>query len=521
MRRSLATVAVVLLVLVAGLALLYAARALVPPTAVVSSSPSVTSTATAVSATTTPSAIATPTSSSAVSAALPGAERFAVIVDKPCAPPGTPPYLRREDRHEVIAPLGNGYLCQLNGAVSPDGRRLAYWHFDASNSELALYQGGASSTTLVRLGDEFVRNVVWSADGAGLLFVAMKGGMQGVAPEYAALRTLDLASGSIQELTRVRGPYLTALAWDRSNRVTAAVETPASGGGGGAYLVVTEARVVKRSDMPTNLLLTRASPDATLIMALSQPDGVIRYWPIANFDDQKELRAAAGSYAGIAAWRPGARELAVVVTTPPGSQAVELWSLDGTRRRLVEFSGQRGGLFFRPDGSALFIGGGTGVDVASGRVALFTLAQGEGLAASLLVAPTLSRGVCTIPGMTTAQVLDRYLELTTSGDDAAVRDCFARSWLTKHGSANAWSSAGPRSRTDITPVGPFRNCNYYVVRADFVNGNPNAPVQSGAFAQFIGIGPEGDRPRIYEMATAMVSRELENDPGVAVPYCRD
>lgn len=381
--RSLATLAVVLLIIVAGVALLYAVRSQQPATAV-SSTASPTPTATAVIPTTTPpSATATPPSSSQVDAALPGADRFAVVVDKGCSPPGTPPYVRREDRNEVITPLGNGYLCLLNGAVSPDGRRLAYWHFEnATTGEIALYQGGAS-TTLVRLGDEFLSNVVWSADGTGLLFVAMKGGVQGVAPEYAALRTLDLASGSIQELTRVAGRYLTALAWDRTTRVTAASETPASGGAG-AYLVITEARVVKRNEMPANLILTRASPDAALMMAVSQPDGVIRYWPIASFDDQKELRPAAGSKAGITAWRPGARELAVVVTSPPGSQAVELWSLDGTRRRLADFTGQRGGLFFRPDGSALFIGGGTGVDVATGRLARFTLAPSEGLAASLL-----------------------------------------------------------------------------------------------------------------------------------------
>ena len=386
MRRSLASVAVVLLILVGGVALLYVARALMPATPV-TASPSPTPSVSVAGATPTTSAPAPSSSSNPVSAALPGAERFAVIVDKPCAPPGTPPYVRREDRSQVIAPLGSGYLCQLNGAVSPDGRRLAYWHFEsAGNSELALYQAGASSSTIIRLGDEFLSNVVWSADGTGLLFVAMKGGVQGVAPEYAALRTLDLASGSIQELTRVSGRYLAALAWDRPNRVTAAAETPASGGAG-AYLVITEARAIKRNEMPARLILGRASPDATLMMAVSQPDGVIRYWPLANFDDQKELRPAAGSGAGIAAWRPGARELAVVVTTPPGSQAVELWSLDGTRKRLTEFSGQRGGLFFRPDGSALFIGGGAGVDVASGRVVQFTLAQGEGLAASMLASP--------------------------------------------------------------------------------------------------------------------------------------
>lgn len=79
-----------------------------------------------------------------------------------------------------------------------------------------------------------------------------------------------------------------------------------------------------------------------------------------------------------------------------------------------------------------------------------------------------------------------------------MRDCFSRSFLAKNGPPNArWSSAGPRSRTKITPL------------------------QSGSYAQFIGIGREGDRPRIYELDTAMVNRDLENDPGVGVAYRRD
>ena len=372
--RSRAGVAIVLLILVAGVGLLYVARSQVPPTGVAPSAvtPTAAPSPSAATATVSPS-------SSQADVTLPGADRFVVVVDRACNPPGAPPFVRREDRNEVIASLGNGYLCQLRGAVSPDGRRLAYWLIETSRSELALYQGGAT-TTLVRLGDEFLGSVVWSADGTGLLFVAMKGGVQGVAPEYAALRTLDPATGAIQELTRVSGRYLTALAWDRRNRVTAAAETPASGGAG-AYLVITEARAIKRSEMPANLLLMSASPDAALVVGVS--NGVIRYWPLASFDDQKELLPAAGSGAGIAAWRPGARDLAVVVASGR-SQAVELWSLDGTRRRLAEFAGQRGGLFFRPDGSVLFIGGGAGIDVATGRVVQFTLAQGEGLAASML-----------------------------------------------------------------------------------------------------------------------------------------
>lgn len=70
MRRSLATVAIVLLVLVGGVALLYAARALVPQTAAVSSSPSPMPTATAVRATTTVSAPTPASSATAVSSPL-------------------------------------------------------------------------------------------------------------------------------------------------------------------------------------------------------------------------------------------------------------------------------------------------------------------------------------------------------------------------------------------------------------------------------------------------------------------
>lgn len=377
-RRSLAALAGVLLIIVAGYGVLYVVRSSEPPARIFAPSP-LPAASVAIAPTTAPSP--SPSAPTQTDVALPGADRFAVVVQMGCSPPGPPPYVRREDRNEVISPLGNGYLCRLSGAVSPDGRRLAYWLFETNRSEIAVYQGGASST-LVRLGDELLGNLAWSADGTGLLFVAMKGGVQGVPPEYAALRTLDLATGSIQELTRVTGRYLTALAWDRSRRVTAASETPGSGGAG-AYLVITEARAITRSEMPPNVVLMSASPDASFVLALSQKDFAIRYWPLTSFDDQKTLLAAPGFGAGVAAWRPGTREIAVVVSGGT-TQSLELWSLDGSRRQLTGFTSQSGGLFFRPDGSALFFGGGAAVDIATGRVLQFQLAQGERLAASVL-----------------------------------------------------------------------------------------------------------------------------------------
>ena len=385
-RRNLAILAGALLILVVGIGTLYASRS-PSPTQVLATSPSPNATASPTTA-----AAAAPTSTSAPSpstttqplAALPGTERFALVVDRICAS-GPPPFVRREDSGEVVATLGNAYLCQFQGALSPDGRRLAYWHFERfGQSALALYQGG-TSTTLVPLGEELLASVVWSSDGTGVLFVAMKGGVQGVNPEYAALRTLDIATGSIQELLRVPGRHVAGFAWDRGARLTAAAVYPASAAGPIEYLIVTEARTITRSELPAQVVPIGASTDAAYMAAHSQSDGVIHYWPLRTFADRKELRAPAGARAGSTAWRPGTRELAVFVSSGATSQvAVEMWSLDGTRRPLIAISVQRGGLFFRADGSALFLNGDTGIDLATGRTVQYTLGSGERLVASVL-----------------------------------------------------------------------------------------------------------------------------------------
>lgn len=72
-RRSLATLAVILLILVAGVALLYVARAQVPPTTDVSTpTPTGTATALTASASTAPSSTAVPTATSQVGGAITG-----------------------------------------------------------------------------------------------------------------------------------------------------------------------------------------------------------------------------------------------------------------------------------------------------------------------------------------------------------------------------------------------------------------------------------------------------------------
>lgn len=380
------SMAIVLFVLIGGVALLYAVRAqgagtTSAPQTRVSSAP--TAPAASPSATVAPATSAP--SSTPSELPLTGADRFALVIDKGCSPPGPPPYVRREDSGQMIVALGQGYLSQLQGAVSPDGRRLAYWAYEfTGQSSIAMYQGG-TSTTLVALGDEMLGALpVWSPDGSGLLFVANKGGGQGVPPDYAALRTLDLASGAITELTRVSGRFLNAVAWDRARHVIAATSVPALPAPGvSENLVITEARVIQRYELSPRAPGAVASQDAAYAMTVSRSDNVIRYWPLSAFTEQTVLRATPGLTIAFALWQPGTHQLAVDLVNG-GTSAIELWPLDGLRRAIADYTNHNGRLFFRPDGSVLFMGPSSAVEVATGRLTHFALAPSEQLAASLL-----------------------------------------------------------------------------------------------------------------------------------------
>jgi len=262
--------------------------------------------------------------------------------------------------------------------------------------------------------------------------------------------------------------------------------------------------------------LMSASPDAAFMTALSRKNFTILYWTLTSFADQKELRAAPGLGAGIAAWRPGGRDLAVVVSGP-GVQMLELWSLDGSRRKLADVPGQSGGLTFRPDGSVVFVGGGRAVEVATGRGVDLTLGQSERVAASLLVAPQLARGMCTVPGMTTRAVIERYFELSTSGDAQAVSDCFAKEWRERNATgvnvnafadgAALWSHAGPATAVTVTFVNAVNGCDRFSVSAQMPPDSFWMKGQTGGKA-FFTVGPEGGTPRIFEIGTGLVNAQL-------------
>lgn len=143
-------------------------------------------------------------------------------------------------------------------------------------------------------------------------------------------------------------------------------------------------------------------------------------------------------------------------------------------------------------------------------------------AAVAVPTPSFPPGTCTRPGIDNINVIQRWLELAGRHDAAAVRDCFAASYGIPDQIVDRWANLGGATSTEIShEVNSVRNgCDLFTVRATFPNGNPYAPVQAPNDMFFvIGVGADGDRPRIFGTATASVRRSPDVTPHVGPPDC--
>jgi hypothetical protein len=137
--------------------------------------------------------------------------------------------------------------------------------------------------------------------------------------------------------------------------------------------------------------------------------------------------------------------------------------------------------------------------------------------------PSLAPGTCTRPDMTTANLIDRWSELAGKHDRAAVRDCFAASYGVPESIVERWADLGSQSKRTVERViGAVSNgCERFSVTAEFPNGNPYAPVQSAnTMFLVVGVGQDGDRPRIFGTATADIRRSPDVTPHAGPPDCR-
>ena len=310
-----------------------------------------TSTAASTSVAATPTAVLTP----------PGADRYGLVIGASVRSEGDP---RR------VAELA---AVPSSGAVSPDGKRLAYWEalpgggearvlrlFDIATpaQERILATLPASETADVSTGG----GVTWSSDGSGLLigvrsvaYVSTAVPVGAERPVYSALRDVDVASGAVHEVARLLASLpLRPVAWDRRSRVGAAVGI-GDGGYTGTYVVARDGAQPTTTPMCCNIAPALGAPDATRALAVSSEPKALFIWPLADPDQRTTMGAAAGERIDRAIWR-NAHEIVVLIGgDAPSSSRLEVWSLDGPRR--VVLMGARELAAIRADGSAAIVSG--------------------------------------------------------------------------------------------------------------------------------------------------------------------
>ena len=298
------------------------------------------------------------------------------------------PVLRTERDATPLATFTGGFFRQFNGAASPDGRKLAYWHFTSEQrapAELRVLDVAKplEQRTLLTLRTEFPEAIVWSSDGNGLLYTVtdMKSG-QGVIAEYSALRSFDLVTGEAREIARsAPRRWLFGAAWNREKTILLGTEIDGDTG------------------RQTGLFrygpsgATRLAVDGPLIGMAPSIDGLrmagmfgtsetapleLRAWPLDDPAHYTALRTDP-------AW-PISKGWAF----RPGSNDIALWQMNTTTLRLLLWDPatdrttmltSRDPGRFRPDGSAVISNDGYVLEIATGRSAKIDLPAGAFISA--------------------------------------------------------------------------------------------------------------------------------------------
>ena len=251
------------------------------------------------------------------------------------------------------------------GAVSPDGKRVAILRTGETGQGIITFTTAkpdeiTSVMDMAGTGESIVGPPVWAADGSDTLLIGIlkPGAQTGIAPPpaYSALRSVDVKTHKVTEVTRTtNGFVLVPVVWHPGGAVAAAYET---GDGGFAvnYLVVKGQQVTRTPFGATVGGGTLAvNQDGTRVAAIYGGQGAtVHWWPFDRFDQQTELKPAAGEGAYRASWRFGRDELVVATgpaaTPPSANMRVEVWGSQ-SGRRVVRDTG--GVALVRVDGTAV------------------------------------------------------------------------------------------------------------------------------------------------------------------------
>lgn len=268
----------------------------------------------------------------------------------------------------ATSPIPGPPVFELTGvspAVSPDGKRLAYWrttrNVGATDLRVLDVADPSSDRSVLTLSGQTVGGgVVWSNDGQGLLVVTQSREMSGHCFAQSTVVMLDLATRppatrSATEQGSSACVYL-PVAWDRPGQVAAAVTT---GPGGAATEYVTwngnAANPFSRAPVPREVLAgdVQASADAKLVLGLDRKANTLRVWPLLDITKADEVRHPLRIASAI--WRPGATAPYEVIWTVGFRIDLFRYRTDSSTTLYTSTELDVGLAAVRPDGSGVLI----------------------------------------------------------------------------------------------------------------------------------------------------------------------
>jgi hypothetical protein len=260
-------------------------------------------------------------------------------------------------------------------AVSPDGRRVAFWLSGQTPLwEVRVFDVAAPTAvrTVVTLPEGFEGlGMAWATDSRGLLFASQTVGYGGITggAGRATLSAVDVTTpGPATDVmpTRTDGAFYRPLAWDRTRNVVAAV-TSGEGGYVGEYTVKEGDRYSATRAKAGQFLAWQldASPDGTRVLAIDLAANVLRIWPVTNFAGSFEVRPGPGGRISAARWR-SAREVAWSY----GERLDVFVPQTDTSRTVYTASGDVRLVALRPDGTGALVASGGSPNVSAGMVNL-------------------------------------------------------------------------------------------------------------------------------------------------------
>lgn len=320
----------------------------------------------------------------ASASAIPSAS-YGIVVAQRGSQGGLELVIRSETDARPIVTLGSfSAMPSVAGrtlAVSPDGRRLAFWTDNQGANSVQLWDAATpnrTTTLLTSPSGETGTGVLWSSDGEGLLlsFVSVARQPRTNPPPppddtaETVLRTLEIASGNLTQVFRAKRGGLEGsvapVAWNRERKTIGAVEV----GGGGfaiAYLLIRDGDV-SRTVFDRALSSVRSvagSSDALWVVAVAGDSRIVT-WSVSNPGRVTELQPLGASvHFG---WLP--RSTRVIVRQGAGVQDAKLFLWDVATDDRTEAGSSRYLAVPRADGSALYVtderGSTSVLEIASG-----------------------------------------------------------------------------------------------------------------------------------------------------------